>query len=85
MSDEQRRLNEINQQQGASTWLTTLPIKEEGYTITSVITNWISQKIPFALVNCVCMCVRGSRSIYPLRDIDLENDPRTSEIQVHMS
>ena len=51
----------------------------------SVITNWISQKIQFALVNCVCMCVGGSRSIYPLRDIDLENDPRTSEIQVHMS
>ena len=51
----------------------------------SVITNLISQKIPFALVNCVCMCVGGSRSIYPLRDIDLENDPRTSEIQVHMS
>ena len=33
MSDEQRRLNEVNRQQGASTWLTTLPIKEEGYTI----------------------------------------------------
>ena len=33
MSDEQRRLNEINRQQGAYTWLTTLPIKEEGYTI----------------------------------------------------
>ena len=33
MSDEQRRLNETKQQQGASTWLTTLPIKEEGYTI----------------------------------------------------
>ena len=33
MSDEQRQLKEINQQQGASTWLTTLPIKEEGYTI----------------------------------------------------
>ena len=33
LSDEQRRLNEINRQQGASTWLTTLSIKEEGYTI----------------------------------------------------
>ena len=51
----------------------------------SVIKNWISRKISFALVNCVCMCVRGSRSIYPLREIDLENDPRTSEIQVHIS
>ena len=51
----------------------------------SVIKNWISRKISFALVNCVCMCVRGSRSTYPLREIDLENDPRTSEIQVHIS
>ena len=51
----------------------------------SVIKNWISRKISFALVNCVCMCVRGSRSIYPLREIDLENDPCTSEIQVHIS
>ena len=33
VSNEHRRLNEINQQQGAPTWFTTLPIKEEGYTI----------------------------------------------------
>ena len=33
MSDEQQRLNKIKQQQGAFTWFTTLPIKEEGYTI----------------------------------------------------
>ena len=33
MSDEQRQSNKINQQQGASTWLTALPLKEEGYTI----------------------------------------------------
>ena len=51
----------------------------------SVIKNWISWKVSFALVNCVCMCVRGSRSIYPLREIDLEYDPRTSETQVHIS
>ena len=51
----------------------------------SVIKNWISRKISFVLVICVCMCMRGSRSVYPLRDIDLENDPCTSEIQVHMS
>ena len=51
----------------------------------SVIKTWISRKISFALVNCVCMCVRGSRSIYPLREIDLENDLRTSEMQVHIS
>ena len=39
----------------------------------------------FAHVTCVCICVRGSRSAYPLSDIDLENDPRTSEIQLHTS
>ena len=33
MSDEQQRLNEINQQQDASTWLTTLSTKEKGYTV----------------------------------------------------
>ena len=33
MSNEQRRLNEINRQQGASNWLTGLPIIKEGYTI----------------------------------------------------
>ena len=33
MSDEHRRLNEINQQQSASTWFTALPIEEEGYNI----------------------------------------------------
>ena len=52
-------------------------IRKERY---SVIKNWISWKISFVLVNCVSMCVRGTRSIYPLRNIDLENDPRTSEI-----
>ena len=51
----------------------------------SVIKNWVFRKIPFALVNCVCMCVRGSRSVNSLRDISLEDEPRTSEIQVHMS
>ena len=51
----------------------------------SVIKNWVSRKIPFALVNCVFMCVRGSRSVNSLRDISLEDEPRTSEIQVHMS
>ena len=46
----------------------------------SVVKHWISQKISFALVNCFCTCVRGSRSVYLLRDIDLEIDPLTSEI-----
>ena len=33
-SDQQKRLNELNQEQGASSWLTTLPILHEGYDLT---------------------------------------------------
>ena len=33
MNEHQRKLNEINQQNGASIWLTTLPIKTEGYVL----------------------------------------------------
>ena len=50
----------------------------------SAIKNWISRKISFALVNCVCVCVRVSRPIYPLRDIDLKDNPHTSEIPVNV-
>lgn len=49
------------------------------------IKNWILRKISFALVNFLCMCMRNSRSTYPLRYIDLENDPRTSETKVYTS
>ena len=31
LNGEQKRLNDLNVEQGASSWLTTLPIKEEGY------------------------------------------------------
>ena len=33
MNEQQIRLNNINQEMGASNWLTTLPLKDEGYTI----------------------------------------------------
>lgn len=33
MSKEETRLNDINQELGASSWLTTLPIKDEGFTL----------------------------------------------------
>ena len=54
MSDEHRRLSDINQQQGAFTWLTTLLIKEEDYTINSncfwdllrLRYGWQLQKVP---------------------------------------
>ena len=31
ITEQQQRLNIMNQEQGTSSWLTTLPIKEEGY------------------------------------------------------
>ena len=34
LSDEQKRLNELNREQGASSWLTTIPLSEEGYDLT---------------------------------------------------
>ena len=33
-SDEQKRLNKLNKEQGASSWLTTIPLSEEGYDLT---------------------------------------------------
>ena len=34
LSHNKRRLLELNQEQGASSWLTTLPITDEGYDLT---------------------------------------------------
>ena len=34
LSDEQKRLNELNREQGACRWLTTIPLSEEGYNLT---------------------------------------------------
>ena len=34
ITEQQRRLDNLNQEQGASSWLTTSPIKEEGYDLT---------------------------------------------------
>ena len=36
-SDEQKRLNELNREQGASSWLTTIPLSEEGYDLTNTV------------------------------------------------
>ena len=59
MPGEKRRLNEINQQDSASTWLTTLPIKEQGYTMNKncfwdllrLRYGWQLQRLP---TTCVC-------------------------------
>ena len=34
MNSEQLRTNDLNQETGASAWLTTLPQKQEGYALT---------------------------------------------------
>ena len=34
LSEEQKRVNELNGEQGASSWLTTIPLSEEGYDLT---------------------------------------------------
>ena len=34
LSDEQKRLDELTREQGASSWLTTIPLSEEGYDLT---------------------------------------------------
>ena len=34
LRDEQKLLNELNREQGASRWLTTIPLSEEGYNLT---------------------------------------------------
>ena len=31
LGDEQKCLNELNREQGVSSWLTTIPLSEEGY------------------------------------------------------
>ena len=58
-SDQQKRLNELNQEQGASSWLTTLPILDEGYDLTKQLFwdfiriryGWILTRLP---TNCEC-------------------------------
>ena len=35
MDVDKRRLNDLNKEQGASSWLTTLPLKQEGYDLIS--------------------------------------------------
>ena len=34
LSDEQKRLIELNREQGASSWLAAIPLSEEGYNLT---------------------------------------------------
>ena len=60
-----KRLNELNKEQGASSWLITLPLKQEGYDLHKQLFKdlirirygWIITKLP---VNCEC----GATSIF---------------------
>ena len=58
-SDQQKRLNELNQEQGASSWLTTLPILDEGYDLTKQL-FWDLIRIRYGWIltglstNCEC-------------------------------
>ena len=59
LSDEQKRLNELNREQGASSWLTTIPHSEEGYDLTKQLFwdliciryGWTLARLPS---NCEC-------------------------------
>ena len=46
-----------------------------------IITSWIRRKICFSLINSVCMCIRGSRSVFPTSHLNdsLRDDAKTSE------
>ena len=58
-SDQRKRLNELNQEQGASSWLTTLTILDEGYDLIKQLFwdliriryGWILTRLP---TNCEC-------------------------------
>ena len=59
ISNKQRRLN---QQQGASIWLTTLPIKEEGYTINkNCFWNLLRLRYGWQLQRLLTTCEFGTR------------------------
>ena len=57
LSDKQKRLNELNREQRASSWLTTIPLSEEGYDLTKQLFwdliriryGWTLTRLPF---NC---------------------------------
>ena len=47
------------------------------------VTSWVRRKLSFALINSLCMCIRGSRSIDNTStqnlSMSIKNDPRISE------
>ena len=59
LTKEQTRLNNLNQEYGSSSWLTTLPISEEGYDLTKQLfwdlirirCGWTLTRLP---VYCEC-------------------------------
>ena len=59
LSDEQKRLNELNREQGALRWLTTIPVSEGNYDLTKqLLWDLIRTRFDWTLTilpsNCEC-------------------------------
>ena len=60
LSDKQKRLNELNREQGSSKWLTTIPLSEKDYNLNKQLFwdliriryCWILIRLP---PNCECV------------------------------
>ena len=61
LTTQQCRLNDINIEQGASTWLTTLPIKDEGYMLNKQeFWNLVNIRYGWPLSRTLRICACGS-------------------------
>ena len=62
ITEQQQRLNSMNQEQGASSWLTTLPIKEEGYDLTKqLFWDLVRMRYHWALSRLPSVCECGMK------------------------
>ena len=57
-------------------------ISEKRYQPNSLVSVWIRRKLPFALINSVCVCKRGSRSLVYYKNLktSIEKDQMVSEV-----
>ena len=59
-------------------------ISEKRHEPYSLISAWIRRKLSFALINSVCVCIRGSRSLVYQTNFEtsIEKDPMVSEVSL---
>ena len=59
-------------------------ISEKRHQPYSLVSAWIRRKLSFAIINSVCVCIRGSRSLVYDTNLEksIEKDPRFSEGQL---